>query len=164
MKDIERVHVAVGKAGTIWTEGRQVDSVCLGAVHTAKVDGELIVDKHPHVIVALEAEGACPVIRKGSMDLRAEVKVVLVNLVAEALVVDREIRVAVEVVLAADTLGAERDGLARDHSIDPRDRVEPLIEPVAVGSRAAGATDWLAIRAERGFNNSRHATDTGPRE
>lgn len=71
VEDVERVGEAGGEAEVV-----ELDVSAGVAVHAADVDRQLLIDKHPDVVVAGEIEGLTAVVGEEGVDLGREVEVV----------------------------------------------------------------------------------------
>ena len=72
VENVEGVGGADGEAEVV-----ELHVAAAVAVHAADVDGELLIDKHPDVVVAGECEGLAAAVLKCGVDLGREVEVVL---------------------------------------------------------------------------------------
>ena len=109
-------------------------------VHTAEIDDELVVDEHPHVVVAAELEELAATIREAQVDLTREEKVVHARAIVrshlvEALSVEREVlRVRVRRDVRRRVI-VEREVLL-DADVDARYVLEPLRHCAAIVEHA----------------------------
>jgi hypothetical protein len=61
-------------------------------VNPAQIDGQLVVDVHPHVVIPLEGEYLTAVVGKRRVDFGSEAEVVIFALVAKTLIVEWKVR------------------------------------------------------------------------